>query len=166
MISYFPKCSIVEAWEGSENAYVSEYPRVLKSPGFWICLWFWMCQNFEYTRLLSMPLVSNIPGFWLWQCSEYVRVTQGSEYAWIIPEYAWLCLNISECAWICLNMHEYAFCPNQHLTSKGIKQTINFRRIALISYWCTVQCIMTWLQQQKTNCTSRTKTPHNRAKLD
>ena len=35
--------------------------------------------------------------FWIYQGSEYVRVIQGSDYAW-------LCLNV----WICRNMREYA----------------------------------------------------------
>ena len=41
-------------------------------------------------------------------------VTQGSEYAWIIPEYAriclimsWIFLNMPEYAWICLNLSEW-----------------------------------------------------------
>ena len=30
---------------------------------------------------------------------------------------------------------KFSFRPNQHLSNNGIKQTINFRRIALIGYW-------------------------------
>ena len=48
-----------------------------------------------------MPLVFNMPGFSIYQSSEYARVTQGSEYAWIVPEYVWLYLDMSE-------MPEYA----------------------------------------------------------
>ena len=48
--------------------------------------------------------------------------------------------------------------PNQQLPNKGIKQTINSRRIVFIGYWRTVQRIMTSLQQRKTGCTSWTKT--------
>ena len=77
-------------------------PLVLNIPGFWICLLFWMCQSFGYTRVLNMPLV------WICQDSEYTRVTQGSEYIIIIPEYAWLCLDMSEYPWICRNSCEYA----------------------------------------------------------
>ena len=47
---------------------------------FWICLWFWIYHG-----------------------SEYHRVTQGSEYALIIPEYAWLWLNMPTYACICVN---------------------------------------------------------------
>ena len=92
----------------------SQYPRVLNVPGFWIY------QGSEYTRVLNMPPCSEytriliIPGFWipLWFWiflgSEYERFTQGLEYTWIIPEYAWSSLNMSEYASICQNMHENA----------------------------------------------------------
>ena len=64
-----------------------------------------LCQGSEYTRVLNMPLVLNLPEFWIYQSSEYVRVTQGSEYAWlclIMP--GWISLDMSEYAGICLNM--------------------------------------------------------------
>ena len=32
---------------------------------------------------------------------------------------------------------KFNFHPNQHLSNKGIKKTINFRRIVLIGYWRT-----------------------------
>ena len=70
--------------QDSEYISCSEYSKVLSTPGLWICLWF--------------------------QISEYARVTQGSEYAWIIlnmHEYAWLCLDMSKYAWICLNLPEW-----------------------------------------------------------
>ena len=88
---------------------VLSMPPVLNSPGFWICIWFWMCQSFGYTKVLNMPLVLNMPWFWTYQSFEYVRVTQGSEYVWIIPEYAWICLIMSGYFWICLSMVEYAW---------------------------------------------------------
>ena len=88
---------------------VLSMPPVLNSPEFWACLWFWICQSFEYTRVLHIPLVLNMPGLWVYQSSEYVRVTQDWEYAWLIPEYAWLCLDMSEYAWICRYMREYAY---------------------------------------------------------
>ena len=87
---------------------------------FWVCLRFWIAQDFEYvsgfecakvldiaTRVLNMSLVLNMPGFWIYQSSEYARVTHGSKYAGIIPEYAWICLNMPEYAWICLNLPEW-----------------------------------------------------------
>ena len=51
--------------------------------GLWICLRSWIYQGFEYTRVLNMS------GFWIYQ---------GSEYPWIIPEYAWLYLNMPQCS--------------------------------------------------------------------
>ena len=110
-VSCFSKSSIMDVWQGSEYASSSEYPRVLNSPGFWIYLWFWMCQSFGYTRVLNMPLVLNIPGFWicLWfwiyQGSEYARITQGSQYALIIPEYAGICGNMPKSVWMAFVLH-------------------------------------------------------------
>ena len=90
-VSYFSKRFIVDAWQGSEYASNSKYPRVLNSPGFWICFCFWMCQSFGYTRVLNISLVLNMPGFLIHQSSKYTRVKQGSEYTWIISKYAWIC---------------------------------------------------------------------------
>ena len=55
---------------------------------FWICIWFWICQD-----------------------SEYVRVTQGSEYAWIycLIMSGWICLDMSEYANICVNVPKSAW---------------------------------------------------------
>ena len=80
-------------WIGQDSEYVSgsECARVLDIPEFW------------------MPLVLNMPGFWIRQSSEYARVTQGSEYIWIIPEYVWICLIMSGYVWICMNVPEYAW---------------------------------------------------------
>ena len=97
----FPKHSIVDVWQGSE------YTRVLNKPGLWIWLRFWICWSFDYARVLSMPLVLNIPGLWIYEGFEYTRITQGFEYAWIVPENTWLCLNVSEYAWISLNLSEW-----------------------------------------------------------
>ena len=72
-----------------------------------------MSHGPEYPSILNIPLVLHVPEFWIYQGSEYssgfeyARVTQGSEYAWIIPEYAWLRLYMSEYAWICSSMCEY-----------------------------------------------------------
>ena len=82
-------------------------PPVLNIPGFRRCFCRWMCQSFGCTRVLNMPLVLNMTGFWIYQSSEYARVTQGSEYAWIISEYAWICLiivNVPEYAGKCMNI--------------------------------------------------------------
>ena len=64
-----------------------------------------------------------------------------------------------------LSFYKQKFRPNQHLSNKGIKQTINSRRIVLIGYWRTMQCIMTWLQQRRTGCNSWTKTCRLQSKI-
>ena len=56
-----------------------------------------------------MLWVLNMQRFWIDKDFEYakVNVKQGCdmpEYAKIIPEYVWFCLNMSEYAWICVNM--------------------------------------------------------------
>ena len=56
-----------------------------------------------------MFLVLNVPEFWIYQGSEYARVTEGSEYAWKIPEYAWTCLIMSAYAGMCVNMPKSAW---------------------------------------------------------
>ena len=64
-----------------------EYTRVVNILGFSICFRFWVCQGSGYTTV------------------EYVRVTQGSEYAWIIPGYVWLCLNLPKSVWMAFVLH-------------------------------------------------------------
>ena len=75
-------------------------PRVLTILGFWIY------QGSEYVSGLQYVKVLNAPGFEI--CQGYTGFWI-SEYAWIIPEYAWLNLNMPECVWICGNMCEYAW---------------------------------------------------------
>ena len=77
----------------------SEYAGILNKPGFWIYLWFWIYQG-----------------------SEYVRVTQGSEYAWLcLAEYAWICLN------------------------QGVDITVNFRRKPdkILYFFCFLRLVST-----------------------
>ena len=38
-------------------------------------------------------------GFWIYHGSKYARVTQDFEDTWIIPGYAWLCLNVPKSVW-------------------------------------------------------------------
>ena len=65
---------------------------------------FWICQGSEYTKVLNMPLVLNIPGFWI--CQGHT----GSEYAWICLIMSdWICLDLSEYAAICSNMPKSAW---------------------------------------------------------
>ena len=83
-----PKRFIADVWQGSEYASGSEYPRVLNSPGFWICL----CGS-EYARVL------DIPEFWIFQ--DYTRFR-------ICLNNSWICLNMLDFVWTCLNMPKYA----------------------------------------------------------
>ena len=96
-VSYFSKHSIVYVWQSSEYT-----------------------SGSKYLRVLNMSLVLNVSEFWIWiylwfwmhQDTEYARVTQGSEFAWIITDY-WLCLNMPDYVGICMNMLEYArICMN------------------------------------------------------
>ena len=75
---------------------------------FWIWLGFWICQHSEYTGFL------NILGLWICQGSGYTtilnipglhRVVNMPEYAWIIPGYVWVCLNIPKSVWITFVLH-------------------------------------------------------------
>ena len=85
-------------------------PLVLNMPGFWTN------QDSEYTKVLNTRLVLNLPEFWIrvwfwiYQGSEYVRVRQGSQYAWIcLIMSGWICLDMSEFAGICVNMSKSAW---------------------------------------------------------
>ena len=122
-------CLIVVNWlQGSEYIRILNMPPVLNMPGFWICLnicsVFWIYEGSEYqgstyTRVMNMSLVLNMLVFWIYQSFEYTRIKQGSRYAWTIPEYARLGLNIMseyfqiwlnmlKYSWVCWNVREYA----------------------------------------------------------
>ena len=75
---------MLDVWQGSK------YASVLNTPGFLIC------QGSECTAVLNMLLVLNMSRIQIYQGSKYVGVTQGSKYAWIIPEYAEICVNLPE----------------------------------------------------------------------
>ena len=96
---------------------------------FWICLnmvekclkkLFWLWQGSKYVwskfhRLLIMPPVLNarpwnMARFWI--CKGYTRCSvclNKPEYAFKIPQYAWLCLNNAEYAWIYLNKYNFEY---------------------------------------------------------
>ena len=93
LIIIFLKCFIVNVWQVSEYIF-----------GFWIsqrseCTCFWMYRSWEYARVLNMFLVQDMSGFWIYHGFKYSRITQGSEYAWIIPGYACLSLNVTKSFW-------------------------------------------------------------------
>ena len=83
---------------------VLSMPLVKNIPGFWIA------QDLEYTSGSKCARVFDMPEFWIWfwfwlfHDSEYTSVTRGLEYDWIIPEHAWLCLDMSEYARTWINM--------------------------------------------------------------
>ena len=57
--------------------------RVLNMSEFWIFVIFR-----KYDRILNMCQDAIMEGFWVFQDSEgseYFRIPQGSEYAWIMP---------------------------------------------------------------------------------
>ena len=84
VLSMPPVLNIPEFWTAQDSEYVSgsECARVLDIPGFWICLWFWIYHG-----------------------SENARITQGSQYALIIPEYAGICGNMPKSVWMAFVLH-------------------------------------------------------------
>ena len=84
--------SFLDVWQGSEYASDFEYASVLNIAGFWIY------QGCEFAGILNMLLVLNMSGFWIYHSFKYVRVTQGSKYAWICLNNSWICLIMPECA--------------------------------------------------------------------
>ena len=109
-LHYFHKI-LYYVWEGCEYTCNPEYTSILNMDLFLNMTGSWIYQGSEYTRIL------NISGFQICKGFEYVRVLNISrlhrllnvpEYPLIIPENAWLSLNISEYAWIYQHMHEYS----------------------------------------------------------
>ena len=77
-------------WAGCECA------RVLDEQGFWICLWFWKCQDSEKTD------------FWLYQGYTGFRICLNNSWICLfMSEYVWVCLSIPENARMCLNLCEW-----------------------------------------------------------
>ena len=75
----FIKCSIVDVWQGSEYALVSD---------------------FEYTRVLNLSglhRVLNMP-----ECAQIIF-----EHTWICLDNFWTYLNMPKYVWICLNLPEW-----------------------------------------------------------
>ena len=71
-----------------------------------------------------------MPGFWRYQGCEYARVTQGSEYAWTITGYAWLCLNMPISVWMAFVLH----LPIVNPSLKKESQTVFLKSKNLIFY--------------------------------
>ena len=64
-----------------------------------------------------MLLVLNMLGFWIHDSFKYVRVTQGSKYAWICLNNSWICLIIRQCVnvpkfvWMAFVLHSPIVIP-------------------------------------------------------
>ena len=80
-------------YQSSEYASRSKDARVLNIPRILICLWFWICQGSEQTRVLNML---GLTGFWI--CLNML------DYVWLnMTGYVWTCRYMREYAQICLN---------------------------------------------------------------
>ena len=85
----------------------SEYTRIVNMPVFWMCFWFWICQDSGYTKVLNMHETintnSNIYSFMKY--AKLYRVLIITGYARIILGYAWLCLNVPKYVWMAFVIH-------------------------------------------------------------
>ena len=62
----------------------SRYTRISSISDFCICKHYTQGSEYAWSmfhRVLNKPLVLNMPGLRIWHNCEYVRVTQGTEYA-------------------------------------------------------------------------------------
>ena len=83
-------------------------PRAVNAPEFWICLWFWICQGFEYTRVLNVSLVLSMSRFWI--CKGYTGFgisLDSPEWFRNMPECAGICVNMPKTVWMAF----YVFVP-------------------------------------------------------
>ena len=103
---------MLDVWQGSK------YTSVLNTPGFLIC------QGSECTAFLNMLLVLNMPRIQIYQGSKYVGVTQGSKYARIIPDYAWICFSIPGYAGICVNLPKNLNLPTFPHCKPSLKEPV------------------------------------------
>ena len=91
-----PVLNIQGSWITQDSVYVfgSECARVLHIPELWICLWFWICDDSEYTRVLNMLGLHRL------------RICLNNSWIYLnMPDYAWICLNMIEYAEICVNTY-------------------------------------------------------------
>ena len=109
------------------NHQCSEYTTILNIPRFWISFWFWICKgliiprfwiyqgselqevwichgseypsDFEYARVL------NISGSCIWQgYTGFWKCLNMPELFLKVPNYAWICLNMTKYAEIFMNI--------------------------------------------------------------
>ena len=95
-----PILNVSELWIAQDSGYVSgsECARVLDVPGLWVCFCFWICQDPEYTRVLTMSGLQRVQ-----------NMLNNSRICLNLPNYVWICVNIPGYVWICRNMPEYAW---------------------------------------------------------
>ena len=77
---------IVDVWQVLEYILDFGYPSALNIPGFWICLWFGICQGSRFATVLIIP--------------ELHRGLNMPQYPWMVPGYDWLCLNVPNSFWM------------------------------------------------------------------
>ena len=94
VVSMPPVLNIQRFW----IAHGPECARVLDIPGFWKCLWFWICLDSEYTRALNMS------GYTVFRmCLNNNGICRN------MPDYVWTYLNMRELAGICMNKPKSAW---------------------------------------------------------
>ena len=131
-----------------EYASGTKYAKVLNMSGFWIH------QGFEYVRVLNRALILNIPLF------NYTLVTMGYEYAWIMVDCTWICLNMPEYTWkwphlrefwqICLNKFCLTFLIcNTFLPEQAVTYFHGFQQLPIFSkkVYLDKTPYLTWLRE-------------------
>ena len=123
----FPRVENMKSWH-CENNFNRKMlnRRASGTPRFWICLWFWICKGYENMMVLNMLGLHGVLNM--------------SAYAWIIPEYVWLWLNLPKYVWICPNMPEYV-CIGMNMSK--------FMWLALVLQFstiipCLLECVITY----------------------
>ena len=125
----------LRAGEWSVVEYASISLNMHKYPWKFLNKLFWLCQKSEnywssdrFGRLLKMSQVLTKPGFWIWH-GLYIQGLSRVPYVSIMPEYAWICLNVSQYAWTWLNI---ADCPWIYLQNAWINCS-DYARVLNIS---------------------------------
>ena len=80
-------------------------PRILYMPTFWIYRGSEYTKVVNMTRVLNMLLILIISGLCIYHGSNNFKVLNMREYDWIIPGYAWLCLNVPKPVWMDFVLH-------------------------------------------------------------
>ena len=113
---------------------VLSMPPVLNSPGFWICLWFWMCQSFgysyqgsEYVSGFEYARILNIPEFWICQGYTWFKICRNNSWICLnMSEYAWICVNMPKSAWMTFDLHFPCGYITLHLVFERLQETTGY----------------------------------------